>query len=87
MAGYYAVLAVLFLKLLYLDLLRAKLQFSCDSVAVQAGLSLALSETPKTGFVATGPFVKSTYVRYTVYISESSPSRDSRRGRREGRKY
>ena len=46
-----------FLKVSYLDFLRAKFQISTVvSVAEETGLSFNLSETPKTGFDGRGPF-------------------------------
>ena len=50
-------------KVSYLDMLQAKFQFFSFSVAEQAGLNITLSETPKTGFVATRPDYNSKHSR------------------------
>ena len=44
-------------KVSYPNLLRAKFQFSSISVAERTDLSLALSETPKTGFLTLRPIL------------------------------
>ena len=51
---------------MYLNLLHAKFQFSnCSSIAEETGLSLALSETPKTGFVTLRPKCRLSRLEFT----------------------
>ena len=40
----------------HLCYLLSKFQFSSQSLAEQAGLSLTLTESPKTGFLVSGPY-------------------------------
>ena len=50
-------------KALYLDMIQAKFQFNSSfCVAEETGLSLALSESPKTDFVASWPKSLSQHV-------------------------
>ena len=50
----------------YVNLLRVKFQFS---VAEKTGLKLALSNTPKTGFLATRPILCSPFVSDFVFFA------------------
>ena len=62
---------VIFLKVSYLNLLQVKFQFS-SYVAEETGLSLALSETLKTGFVAVSIFINSHVQLYSGTKSKLS---------------
>ena len=49
-----SLMLIAYWKVSYLDVLQAKIKFSCKS----DGLNLTLSETPQTGFLASRPNYK-----------------------------